>query len=88
MKYKIGDKVKIVSKEFIKGTAPLLEVEADLEQLSPKRITTIESIIGSHYFMKETIWSWPEEEIECLAEKVDELVIIDMIESRFDILDL
>ena len=83
MKYKIGDKVKIVPKELIKGTANLLNVEKSLESLSPKRVVTIKRIGENGYYMKENHWWWPEEEIEFLEEK-----ILEPIKDRFEILDL
>lgn len=84
MKYNIGNKVKIVSKEFLTGTANLLVVEKYLESLSPKRILTIDRIFGDLYFMKKNDWGWYEDEVECLAREE----IFDPVENRFEILDL
>lgn len=84
MKYSVGDRVKIVSKEFIKGSAKSYAAEKHLESLLPKRIVTIDYVGRDEYFIKENNWTWIEEEIEGLAEEE----IIDPISSRFEILDL
>lgn len=85
MKYSVDDKVKIVSKEFIKGSGQFIkEVEKYLESLSPKRVLTIKFTSRDYYYMKENDHGWEEDEIECLAKEE----IFNPIDNRFEILDL
>lgn len=104
MKYKVGDKVKIktwkvMEKEFsstldfIKCKSGFLkERDRLINKNFPDRILTITKLDHNTttYFMKgfKNRWeyNWPEDVIECLVE--NHVKIIDIIETRFEILDL
>ena len=85
MKYKIGDRVKIVDSHLISGNADKNEIERILALLSPPRVVTISHIGNKTYIMEGMRWLWPENEIEGLAEPIEP---IEPIDDRFEILDL
>ena len=81
MKYKLGDKVKMIrNKEY---PSKYLTV---IDKL-PDRVATIREIYGNKYFMEEIIYAWFDTEIECLEEDYKKQ-LCDPIHSRFEILDL
>jgi hypothetical protein len=75
MKYKIGDKVKVITKGLQLGDGVCCFIEISL----PGRIATVNRILGCMYFLEEVPFPFPE---ECLEE------VSCPIDSRFDILDL
>jgi len=77
MKYKIGDKVRIIANPAFH--AGILKEIANL----PNREATIKGITSNTYNMKEIGWWWDDEDIECLVIDPKERIL-----SRFDILDI
>lgn len=104
MKYKVGDKVRIktweaLEKEFSSTTdfikcksGFLKERDRLINKNFPDRILTITKIDynTTTYFMNgfrdRWEYNWPEDVIECLVK--DYVEVFDLIETRFEILDL
>ncbi len=84
MKYKIGDKVKLII-----GSTLCLEARQDVAHL-PHHIATIRSIEKNnsgfeYYKLVELRWSWAEAWMEDIPGPEE---IFEPIENRWDILDL
>ena len=63
-----------------------LVMERKLNKLNTNRVLTIEGIgTNKNYFMKELIYHWEDDMIECLVENYKEP---EQINSRFELLDI
>lgn len=81
MKYKIGDKIKLI----LRSEHYELKIAKALEVL-PEKIATIKGInkFNHQYLLEEIKWGWYEIEVEFVSKGVTPESIID----RFEILDL
>jgi hypothetical protein len=81
MKYKIGDRVKIIDHPTIS------ELRRKVIELNTNRVFTIKeagSLRINSYLLKEIDWEWSEIWLEKVSEEIVEVPII----NRFEILDI
>ena len=88
MKYKVGDKVKIVKDSSVRK-----ECEEDIQKLNTNRIVTIKEVMEGtiiKYKMKEfeepkfdTEWQITEDHIEGLVTKKEDIKVL----NRFELMD-
>ncbi len=94
MRYKIGDKVRIMDYDLIKREYPgILEnretLNEEIEKLKTNRVVTIKDVVFcmgfKGYLFKEIDYGWYDELIDCSLEECKEKYYI---KNRFEILDL
>ena len=81
MKYKVGDKVKLIINDNLREAVREAVIK-DVDKL-PGKVATISKVYDYYYRLKEITWAWTDDYIEGLEEKIKYTKY-----NRFEIMDI